>query len=134
MDGFDMLQVHKRVIIDSNPFAVPCVIFNEDSTKSQGNGAILPETDPMDNPDDKLACIAPYIGVDISTETGMGVFCDRCEIAINADSVKIGEISEGWRINVFFKAINKWHSFKVEHCAYDRSMGTYLIKPTIIKE
>lgn len=133
MNGFEMLEIDKQAVIDNGLFSTKCILYSPDG-KVQGRGSTLSEDDPDFNKDDKLNCFAPFIGIDISTDTGLGIFADRAEITINLSSVKIGVIKEDWLIDMYFHSIRKWKKFKCEHIAIDRMLGLYLIKPSIAKE
>lgn len=133
MNGFEMFENDKQTIIDNGLFSAKCILYSPDG-KVQGRGSTLSEDDPGFDKEDKLSCFAPFIGIDISTDTGLGIFADRAEITINLSSVKIGVIKEDWLIDVYFHSIRKWKKFKCEHIAIDRMLGLYLIKPSIAKE
>lgn len=133
MNGFEMLEIDKQAVIDNGLFSTKCILYSPDG-KVQGRGSTLSEDDLDFNKDDKLNCFAPFIGIDISTDTRLGIFADRAEITINLSSVKIGVIKEDWLIDVYFHSIRRWQKFKCEHVAIDRLLGIYLIKPSIAKE
>ncbi len=128
-----MLENDKQVIIDNGLFSTKCILYNSHG-EVQGRGSTLSEDDPDFNKDDKLNCFAPFIGIDINTDTGLGIFADRAEVTINISSVKIGVIAENWLIDIYFPSIKEWKKFKCEHVAIDRTLGIYLIKPSIAKE
>lgn len=133
MNGFEMLKQDKQVILDDGLFSTDCILYSPDG-KTQGLGATLPKDDKNYNADDKLRCFSPYIGIDINTDTGLGVFADRAEITINLSSVEIGVIEKGWIIDVYFHSIKKWVKFKCEHVAIDRLMGAYFIRPSLVEK
>lgn len=133
MNGFEMLEIDKQAVIDNGLFSTKCILYSPDG-KVQGRGSTLSKDDPDFNKDDKLNCFAPFIGIDISTDTGLGIFADRAEVTINISSVNIGVIAENWLIDIYFPSIKKWKKFKCEHIAIDRMLGLYLIKPSIAKE
>lgn len=133
MNGFEMLENDKQAIVDNGLFSTKCILYSPDG-KVQGRGSTLPEDDPDYDKDDKLGCFAPFIGIDISTDTGLGIFADRAEVTINISSVTIGIIDEKWLIDVYFPSVKTWKKFKCEHVAIDRMLGLYLIKPSIAKD
>ena len=133
MNGFEMLEIDKQAVIDNGLFSTKCILYSPDG-KVQGRGSTLPEDDPDYNKDDKLGCFAPFIGIDISTDTGLGIFADSAEVTINLSSVNIGVINKDWLIDIYFPSIKEWKKFKCEHVAIDRLIGVYLIKPTIAKD
>lgn len=133
MNGFEMLEIDKQAVIDNGLFSTKCILYSPDG-KVQGRGSALSEDDPDYNKDDKLGCFAPFIGIDISTDTGLGIFADRAEVTINLTSVKIGVVDKDWLIDIYFPSIKEWKKFKCEHVAIDRMLGIYLIKPTIAKD
>ena len=133
MNGFEMLEIDKQAIVDNGLFSTKCILYAPDG-KVQGRGSTLPEDDPDYDKDDKLGCFAPFIGIDISTDTGLGIFADRAEVTINISSVTIGIIDEKWLIDVYFPSVKMWKKFKCEHVAIDRMLGLYLIKPSIAKD
>lgn len=133
MNGFEMLEIDKQTIVDNGLFSTKCILYSPDG-KIQGRGSTLSENDPDYDKDDKLGCFAPFIGIDISTDTGLGIFADRAEITINMTSVKIGVVDKDWLIDIYFPSIKEWKKFKCEHVAIDRMLGIYLIKPTIAKD
>ena len=133
MNGFEMLEIDKQTIVDNGLFSTKCILYSPDG-KIQGRGSTLSENDPDYDKDDKLGCFAPFIGVDISTDTGLGIFADSAEVTINLTSVKIGVVDKDWLIDIYFPSIKDWKKFKCEHVAIDRMLGIYLIKPTIAKD
>lgn len=133
MNGFEMLENDKQAIVDNGLFSTKCILYSPDG-KVQGRGSTLPEDDPDYDKDDKVGCFAPFIGIDISTDTGLGIFADRAEVTINISSVAIGIIDEKWLIDVYFPSVKTWKKFKCEHVAIDRMLGLYLIKPSIAKD
>lgn len=133
MNGFEMLEIDKQTIVDNGLFSTKCILYSPDG-KIQGRGSTLSENDPDYDKDDKLGCFAPFIGVDISTDTGLGIFADSAEVTINLTSVKIGVVDKDWLIDIYFPSIKEWKKFKCEHVAIDRMLGIYLIKPTIAKD
>ena len=133
MNGFEMLEIDKQTIVDNGLFSTKCILYSPDG-KIQGRGSTLSENDPDYDKDDKLGCFAPFIGIDISTDTGLGIFADRVEVTINMTSVKIGVVDKDWLIDIYFPSIKEWKKFKCEHVAIDRMLGIYLIKPTIAKD
>ncbi len=133
MNGFEMLENDKQAIVDNGLFSTKCILYSPDG-KVQGRGSTLPEDDPDYDKDDKVGCFAPFIGIDISTDTGLGIFADRAEVTINISSVTIGIIDEKWLIDVYFPSVKMWKKFKCEHVAIDRMLGLYLIKPSIAKD
>ncbi len=133
MNGFEMLENDKQAIVDNGLFSTKCILYSPDG-KVQGRGSTLPEDDPDYDKDDKVGCFAPFIGIDISTDTGLGIFADRAEVTINISSVTIGIIDEKWLIDVYFPSVKTWKKFKCEHVAIDRMLGLYLIKPSIAKD
>ncbi len=128
-----MLEFDKQTIIDDGLFSTKCILYNPDG-RIQGKGATLSLNDANFNPQDSLYCFSPFIGLDISTDTGLGIFADRAEITLNMSSVKIGIVEKGWIIEVYFPSIRKWQKFKCEFVAIDRMMGIYLIKPSLVEE
>ena len=133
MNGFEMLEIDKQAIVDNGLFSTKCILYSPDG-KVQGRGSTLPEDDPDYDKDDRVGCFAPFIGIDISTDTGLGIFADRAEVTINISSVTIGIIDEKWLIDVYFPSVKTWKKFKCEHVAIDRMLGLYLIKPSIAKD
>ena len=133
MNGFEMLENDKQAIVDNGLFSTKCILYSPDG-KVQGRGSTLPEDDPDYDKDDKVGCFAPFIGIDISTDTGLGIFADSAEVTINISSVTIGIIDEKWLIDVYFPSVKTWKKFKCEHVAIDRMLGLYLIKPSIAKD
>lgn len=133
MNGFEMLENDKQAIVDNGLFSTKCILYSPDG-KVQGRGSTLPEDDPDYDKDDRVGCFAPFIGIDISTDTGLGIFADRAEVTINISSVTIGIIDEKWLIDVYFPSVKTWKKFKCEHVAIDRMLGLYLIKPSIAKD
>lgn len=133
MNGFEIWEFDKQTIIDNGLFSTKCILYNPDG-RIQGKGATLSQNDAEFNSDDKLSCFSSFIGIDISTDTGLGIFADRAEITINISSVKIGIIEKDWLIDVYFPSIKKWQKFKCEFVAIDRMMGTYLIKPSLVEK
>lgn len=117
MFGFKLFEKHKRAIVDNGPFSTKCILRS-----------------PEGKIQDDLNCFSPYIGIDVNTDTGLGVFADRAEITINLSSVKIGTIAEDWLIDVYYPMINQWVKFKCEHVAIDRMLGIYLIKPSLAQK
>lgn len=126
-----MLEVHKRVMIDDGPFSTKCILYSPDG-KIQGAASELAEDEPEFNAEDTLKCFCPYIGVDVNTDTGLGIFANRAEITINMSSVKIGIIEKGWMIDVWFPTLGAWKKFKCENVACDRMIGVYLIRPSLV--
>ncbi len=133
MNGFEMLESDKLVMFDNGLFSTDCILYSPDG-KTQGLGATLAKDNPDYNSEDRIKCFCPYIGIDVNTDTGLGIFADRAEITINISSVKIGTIEKGWLIDVYFPSLKKWIKFKCEHAAIDRMIGTYLIRPTLVEK
>lgn len=135
MDFYSMLDRHKSMcLIDSNPLAVNCILSNVNSSATQGQGALLPPDSSSYNPQDSLKCIPNYIGMEISTDTGLGVYGDSAECLINMRSVKIGEVTKGWKIKIKYPMLDKLLSFCIEHVAIDRIQGIYLCDLRLIEE
>jgi len=132
MSVFDLLKLHKQAVISNGGTSVPCILTS--FSAQQGKGATLTVDDPDYDSLDSLNCIANFIGLDISTDTGMGVVGDSAQAILNLDDIKIGVPEENWKITIYFPMIGKFIKFKIENSPIDRTQGICLLKLTCIKD
>ncbi len=119
MNGFDLLQRDKRLLVTNNLFSVDCILSNGTDTQ------------------DDLKCVSNYIGI---TNTSSGnnnmnatsIINDSAEAALNIDDVKIGRPETNWIISFAPRNKGKMIDFRIDYVMEDRTIGIYKLSLSLI--
>lgn len=131
MSVFEFLEIHKKTIFSHGGVSTICILYGPDSV--QGLGATLNINDSAYNADDSLKCISNFVGVSISTETGLGLIGDSAQATLNMDDVTIGAPEEDWKIYIYIPSLKDFMKFKIEDVMPDRTLGLYSLNLSVIK-
>ena len=114
MQLFEMFKKDKKTsLIDGNGFSVDCTL-----------------KPPGDSVGFSIKGFTTFTGITVE-QSGYGSFGDTFELTINIDSLreKTNLIpTKTWGVPVYFPAIQKTGTFKIESAPIDRTLGMILLK------
>jgi len=119
MNGFDLLERDKRLLIANNLFSVNCILSNGITTQND------------------LKCISNYIGITNTTaksaDTNItSIINDSAEATLNIDDVKIGRPETNWIISFAPRNKGKMIDFKIDYVMEDRIIGIYKLSLNLL--